>query len=90
MLFLHKNKVIIRDLKPENIFLNNKGYIVLTNFNFVKILKNENSKTKTITGSPEFLAPEIVEKKSYDKAVDFWSLGILIYELNFGISPFYD
>ena len=85
--FLHSHNVIYRDLKPENLLINRDGYLKLTDFGFAKIL---NGRTYTLCGTPEYLAPEILLNKGYGKAVDWWTLGILIYEMIAGIDPFCD
>ena len=88
--FLHKNNLIYRDLKPENILLDKEGHVKLTDFGLSKIVFEEknNEKAFTICGTPEYLAPEILEDKGYDQTVDWWSLGALIYEMLVGYSPF--
>ena len=86
--FLHKNKMMYRDLKPENVLIDSKGHIKITDFGLSKILDKKNMKTYTICGTPEYLAPEILLNKGYDKSVDFFSLGCLIYEMLSGKSPF--
>ncbi len=80
--------MIYRDLKPENILFDKYGHIKLTDFGLSKILDKKNMKTYTICGTPEYLAPEILLNKGYDKSVDFFSLGCLIYEMLSGKSPF--
>jgi len=87
--YLHKNQIIYRDLKPENILLDSYGHIKLTDFGLSKfVFSYENNKAYTICGTPEYLAPEILTGKGYDKSVDWWSLGCLIYEMLCGVSPF--
>jgi len=86
---LHALDVIYRDLKPENILLDQKGHICLTDFGLSKDLGPTNEEARTFCGTPEYLAPEIVMNKGHGKAVDWWSLGILLYELTVGIPPFY-
>ena len=86
--YLHSKNIVYRDLKPENILINKNGYLKLTDFGFAKILENE--KTYTLCGTPEYLAPEIILNKGHGKAVDWWTLGILLYEMLVGIDPFSD
>ena len=87
---LHKNNCIYRDLKPENILFDKEGHIKITDFGLSKVMLESSSESKafTICGTPEYLAPEILENKGYDKSVDWWSLGAVIYEMLVGYSPF--
>jgi len=87
---LHSLDIIYRDLKPENILLHHSGHICLTDFGLSKDLGPASPNAHTFCGTPEYLAPEIVEKTGHGKAVDWWSLGILCYELCIGLPPFYD
>lgn len=87
--YLHSNNVIYRDLKPENILLDTDGHIVLTDFGLCKDGLGIGERTHTFCGSPEYIAPEMLLGKGYDKAVDWWALGTLIFEMLGGLPPFY-
>jgi serine/threonine protein kinase len=86
--FLHNNNIIYRDIKPENILLDKSGHIKLIDFGLCKILKTNQKKTYSICGTLNYIAPEIFSKQGYSFSVDFWSLGILIYEMLTGKYPF--
>jgi len=88
MQYLHDNGVVYRDLKPENILLDGSGHILITDFGLCKENMKDN-KTSTIVGTPEYVAPEILDNEAYDYAVDWWSVGILIYEMLVGETPFF-
>jgi len=88
--YLHNMGIIYRDLKPENILLNNLGNIVMTDFGLSKQgLVSNDSRTTTFCGTPEYLAPEIIRGEEYTKAIDWWSVGTLIFEMLTGLPPFY-
>uniref|UniRef100_A0A3Q3INQ8 Protein kinase domain-containing protein n=1 Tax=Monopterus albus TaxID=43700 RepID=A0A3Q3INQ8_MONAL len=81
--YLHKNSIMYRDLKPENLLMDVKGYVKLVDFGFAKELVR-GEKTYSFVGTPEYIAPEIIKNQGHDYAVDFWSLGVLIFELLVG------
>uniref|UniRef100_H3DG25 Protein kinase cGMP-dependent 3 n=1 Tax=Tetraodon nigroviridis TaxID=99883 RepID=H3DG25_TETNG len=85
--YLHKKSIMYRDLKPENLMLDAKGYVKLVDFGFAKEMVRA-EKTYSFVGTPEYMAPEIIKNQGHDFAVDFWSLGILIFELLAGSPPF--
>ncbi|XP_022222556.1 cGMP-dependent protein kinase, isozyme 1 isoform X2 [Drosophila obscura] len=85
--FLHSHNFIYRDLKPENLMLGTDGYCKLVDFGFAKYVR-PNEKTNTFAGTPEYVAPEIILDRGHDRSVDYWALGILIYELLVGKTPF--
>lgn len=86
--YLHAKDIIYRDLKPENVLIHKNGYLKLTDFGFAKILTD--GRTYTLCGTPEYLAPEIILNKGHGKPVDWWTCGILLYEMIAGIDPFSD
>lgn len=85
--YLHKKDIIYRDLKPENLLLDRHGHLKITDFGFAKKVTDI---TWTLCGTPDYLAPEVVSSKGYNKSVDWWSLGILIFEMLCGYTPFWD
>ncbi|OHT00169.1 RAC family serine/threonine-protein kinase like protein [Tritrichomonas foetus] len=87
---LHSLNFIFRDLKPENILLDENGHIKITDFGLVKTNMDLQSTTTTFCGTPEYIAPEMLQQQPYTKSVDWWSFGILVYEMLTGLPPFYD
>jgi len=87
---LHKYDIVYRDLKPENILLDATGHIVLCDFGLSKPDLPKDALTNTFCGTTEYLAPEVLlDDNGYSKLVDFWSLGVLLFEMCCGWSPFY-
>ncbi|NXN41463.1 PKN2 kinase, partial [Rhinoptilus africanus] len=86
--FLHEKKIVYRDLKLDNLLLDAEGFVKIADFGLCKEGIGFGDRTNTFCGTPEFLAPEVLTDISYTRAVDWWGLGVLIYEMLVGESPF--
>uniref|UniRef100_A0A8C2GKS1 protein kinase C n=1 Tax=Cyprinus carpio TaxID=7962 RepID=A0A8C2GKS1_CYPCA len=86
--FLHDHKIVYRDLKLDNLLLDTEGYVKIADFGLCKEGMGFKDRTSTFCGTPEFLAPEVLTETSYTRAVDWWGLGVLIFEMLVGESPF--
>jgi cGMP-dependent protein kinase len=84
---MHERKIAYRDLKTENLVLDESGYVKVVDFGLAK--KITSGQTYTFCGTPDYLAPEVILNEGYDWGVDYWGLGVLIYEMTAGVAPFF-
>ena len=87
--YLHQQGIIYRDLKLENLLLDKDGHMKIADFGLCKEQINYGNTTRTFCGTPEYLAPEVLEDAHYGRAVDWWGLGVVMYEMMVGRLPFY-
>lgn len=85
---MHAKNIVHRDLKLENILVDERGYLTIIDFGISKRLDNKELNTETVCGTPLNMAPELLEGYKYNKSVDLWSIGIIIYEMLIGKNPF--
>jgi serine/threonine protein kinase len=88
--YLHKNKIIFRDLKPDNVIFDSDGHALLTDFGLSKTGMGATDKSTSFCGSVAYLAPEMLRKQGHTKSIDWYLLGVLIYEMLVGVPPYFN
>ncbi|CAM9650121.1 unnamed protein product, partial [Heterosigma akashiwo] len=86
---VHRARVVHRDIKPENLLVDQHGHIKLADFGLAKILPRGSPGTRTVCGTEVYAAPEMLSGEPYGYSVDMWQLGVFVFELLVGHSPFY-
>ena len=87
--YLHSQGIVYRDLKSENVLLSADGHVKLTDFGLSKLLDTSGDVTHTMCGTPDYVAPEVLAKTGHTSAIDWWALGILLYEMYTKRTPFF-
>ena len=87
---LHTQNILYRDPKPENILIGEDGYLSLCDFGLSKIMKSQDDISRSFKGTPEYLAPELIKGIGHSYKADWWSIGMITYEMLIGIPPFYN
>eukprot|EP01060_Flectonema_neradi_P013465 TRINITY_DN20224_c0_g1_i1.p1 TRINITY_DN20224_c0_g1~~TRINITY_DN20224_c0_g1_i1.p1 ORF type:complete len:1151 (+),score=199.41 TRINITY_DN20224_c0_g1_i1:234-3455(+) len=87
--YLHSNRIIHRDMKPQNILIGRNGTVKLCDFGFARAMSCNTMVLTSIKGTPLYMAPELVQEQPYNHTADLWSLGCILYELFYGVPPFY-
>jgi fused-like protein len=86
--YLHSMRIIHRDIKPENVLISSEKFIKLCDFGFARSLSPSDHSLHSMKGTPLYMAPELVLEEKYDEKVDVWTLGIILYELYYGRTPY--